>query len=192
MSKMSSKVWVLSVLLGGLACLGAATDSVAQIRIDIGTPDLHISIGSPSPVVIHSPPAMVVIPGTYVYLVADIESDILFYHGYWYRPHRGHWFKAASYNGPWVRAVRSKVPRAILHLPPGYRKIPPGHHRIPYKHVKGNWNRWEREKHWHRNKYWRRDYRGGHEKVRRDYRGGHEKVVEEYKKNERHGKRGRD
>lgn len=125
MSKKSFEVWVLSALLGGLLYLGATTDSVAEVNINIGTPELSISIGTPPPVVVHSPPPMVVIPGTYVYIVPDIHVDILFYRGHWYRPHNGHWFRASSYNGPWVHAAPSKIPRAILHLPPSYRRIPP-------------------------------------------------------------------
>ncbi len=38
MSKKSFKVWVLSVFLGGFVCLGAMTDSIAGVNIDIGTP----------------------------------------------------------------------------------------------------------------------------------------------------------
>jgi len=181
MLKKSFKVWVLSVLLGGLVCLGATTDSVAEVNISIGTPELNISIGTPPPVVVHSPPPMVVIPGTYVYIVPDIHVDILFYRGHWYRPHQGHWFRAFSYNGPWVHAAPSSIPRAILQLPPSYRRIPPGHQRIPYKQVQGNWKRWEREKRWHQNKPWQGGYRGDQEKFERD-QGGYGK----------HGKRGRD
>jgi len=43
-----------------------------------------------------------VIPGTYVYVVPDINTEILFYHGYWYRPSAGRWYWARTYNGPWL------------------------------------------------------------------------------------------
>ncbi len=175
MSKKSYQVWVLSIFLGGLISLAVSGDSVAGVNIEIGTPNLNISIGTPPPVVIPAPPPMAVIPGTYVYMAPDVGADILFYRGHWYRPHGGHWFMASSYNGPWVHAAPSKVPRAILDLPPKFHRLPPGHQRILYKHVQGNWKKWEREKHWHHDKGWRTDKRGGHEEAREAHEGrGHE------------------
>ncbi len=171
MSKKSFKVWVMSTFLGGLVCLGVMTDSVAGVNINIGTPDLNISIGTPPPVVVPSPPPMAVIPGTYVYIAPEVGVNIVFYRGYWYRPHEGHWFSAPSYNGSWVHVVPARVPRAILELPPGYRRLPPGYQRIPYEHVKGNWERWEREKRWHQDKNWRGGWKGGRADVGRGYEG---------------------
>ncbi len=170
------RAWVTSVFLGGLVSLWAMTDSVAGVNINIGAPDINISIGTPPPVVVARPPVMAVIPGTYVYIAPDISVEILFYHGHWYRAHNGHWFNAASYNGPWVYVASSKVPRAILTLPPGHRRLPPGHQRIPYEHVKSNWERWEREKHWQQDKVTRGgpERRGGDEWGRgNEGRGGH-------------------
>ena len=63
---------------------------------------------------------MVVIPGTYIYAVPDIDVEILFYQGYWYRPHEGHWFRSKSYNGPWAYLDSHRVPRALFDLPPDY------------------------------------------------------------------------
>jgi len=166
MSQKSVRSLVVFIILGGLLGFGIITDSVAGVNISIGTPNVNISIGPPPPVVIQSPPPMAVIPGTYVYMAPNVGIDILFYHGYWYRPHEGHWFSAPSYNGPWAHVAPAGVPRAILDLPPGYRRLPPGYQRIPYEHVKGNWEKWEREKHWHQDK----DWRGGHEEAGR----GHE------------------
>ena len=171
MSPKNFKVRVLSVLLGGFVCLIGTTHSIAGVDINIGAPDLNIRIGTPPPVVIQSPPPMAVIPGTYVYMAPNVGVDILFYHGQWYRPHEGHWFSAPSYNGPWMHAAPGRVPRAILELPPGYRRLPPGHQRIPYEHVKGNWEKWEREKHWHQDKEWRGGGRGGQEEAGREHQG---------------------
>jgi hypothetical protein len=171
MVKKNFGLCVLSLILGGLVYFGPMTNSIAGVNIDIGMPNLNISIGTPPSVVIQSPPPMAVIPGTYVYIASNVGVDILFYHGHWYRPHEGHWFSAPSYKGPWVHVAPARVPRAILELPPGYRKLPAGHQRIPYNQVKGNWERWEREKHWHRDKDWRGGWRGGHEEAGRGYEG---------------------
>ena len=69
---------------------------------------------------------MVVIPGTYVYMVPDIGADIFFYSGNWYRLHQGRWFSAGSYNGPWIYVPDPRVPRALVQLPPDYRQHPTG------------------------------------------------------------------
>jgi hypothetical protein len=88
------------------------------------------------------------VPGTYVYFGADVNEDLLFYHGYWYRPYGGRWYRAGSYNGPWGFVSIERVPRVIINLPPGYRSVAPGHQRIPYGQLKKNWRTWEQEKHW--------------------------------------------
>ena len=74
---------------------------------------------------------MVVIPGTYVYLIPDIDMDVFFFSGFWYRPSGGHWFRGCSYNGPWAYWPDDRVPRPLLSLPPDYRRVPPGYRRIP-------------------------------------------------------------
>jgi hypothetical protein len=104
---------------------------------------------TPPPYSMQAPPSVVPIPGTYVYFVPDIGVDILFYHGYWYRPHAGHWYRAAAYNGPWVYIVPQTVPAVIIGLPPNYRRgIPPGYRPVRYVELRRNWERWERERHW--------------------------------------------
>ena len=77
-------------------------ESFAGVNVNIG-------IGIPLPhVVIHSPPPVVVIPGTYAYFAPDVGVEIFFYHGFWYRPHRGHWYRADGYNGPWINIRRTR------------------------------------------------------------------------------------
>jgi hypothetical protein len=62
----------------------------------------NVPYGPPPPYAVSAPPEVVPVPGTYVYFVPDIGVDILFYHGYWYRPYGGGWYRAPSYSGPWV------------------------------------------------------------------------------------------
>jgi hypothetical protein len=114
--------------------------------------NVNIGIGLPAPprLVISAPPPVVVIPDTYVYFAPEIEADLLFYHDYWYRPHHGRWFRASAYNGPWVFVETVRVPRALVQLPPDYRRVHAGHPRIPYGEMKKNWRSWERDKHWDR------------------------------------------
>ncbi len=113
----------------------------------IGEVNVNINIPLPG-LVIPAPPALVVVPGTYVYYPPDVDVDIFFYHGYWYRPYRGGWYTANGYNGPWRSVGPRGVPRALVSVPPTFRHMPPGHERMPYGQVKKNWRTWENERHW--------------------------------------------
>ena len=65
----------LTALLGTLIVLAAFTDASARV-------DVNVNIGLPPPFVVSAPPPVVVIPGTYVYAVPDIDVEILFFQGY--------------------------------------------------------------------------------------------------------------
>ncbi len=102
----------------------------------------------PPPLVIPAPPAVYVIPGTYAYFAPDVEVELFFYGGFWYRPHAGQWYRASHYGGPWGFIVLHNVPGVLIKLSPGYRKISPGHQRISHGQLKKNWEKWKRTKHW--------------------------------------------
>jgi len=60
----------------------------------------HVSVSISPPVfVFPAPPEVVVIPQTYVYYDPDVDFDIFFCGGHWYRPQGGYWYGSASYNG---------------------------------------------------------------------------------------------
>jgi hypothetical protein len=130
---------------------GSATSPVPEVQVDVNAP--------PPEYAFPNPPEVAVIPGTYVYVVPGINADILFYHGYWYRPYAGRWYFAPSYNGPWVYIDPVRIPRVLLALPPNYRSVPPRYPRIPYGYLLRNWERWERERYWHKNREWREGWR---------------------------------
>lgn len=144
-----------------LVLTGYSARGIAEVNINIG-------INTPPPAVVFpAPPAVVVIPRTYVYFVPDVAEDIFFYQGYWYRPYKGYWYRSGDYKGPWVHIVTARVPGVLLHLPPDFRHVPPGHERIPYGQLKKNWRTWEKEKYWdkyeekERYKEERREHREG-------------------------------
>ena len=141
MRKTAFMAWSVGFLT--LALIACPTHTIAGVDVNIG-----VHFGPPPPVVIPAPPPVVVIPETYVYFVPDVEVEILFYHGHWYRPYQGRWHRAADYNGPWVYLEPAHVPAVLVHLPPHYRHVPPGHQRIPHGQLKKNWKTWENEKHW--------------------------------------------
>jgi hypothetical protein len=115
-----------------------------------------------------APPDVVVIPGTYVYMVPDTNVDILFYQGYWYRPYEGRWYRSRDYNGQWNYLETRSIPGGLRALPQDYRhRLSPGYERIPHRDVQKNWSKWEKEKYWDRR---REQGRAGHNNRER---GGH-------------------
>lgn len=139
MKVMIKLVFVMALFMSLALVQPCITDAEVNVDINISPPPFF-----PLPV----PPAVVVIPGSYVYFVPDIDLDIFFYQGYWYRPHRNEWFRARDYNGPWAFVAPRRLPPPILRVPPGFRNLPPKHNRIPYKELKRNWKGWEKQRHW--------------------------------------------
>ncbi len=142
-----------------------------------GNAGVSVNINIPLPgLVIPVPPAMIVIPGSNVYYPPDVDVDIFFYHGYWYRPYRGGWYIADEYNGPWRGIGPERVPRALSGMPNDYRRVPPGHERVPYGQVKKNWRNWEDEGHWDRGgeRGRRGEHGGGEHGHGRGHEGRHE------------------
>ena len=108
--------------------------------------NVNINIGTPMPaLVLAQPPALAVVPGTYVYVAPEVSADLVFFQDNWYRPHGGQWYVSISYNGPWKVVA---APPAIMSLPPNYRTLPSSHDHMPYGQVKDNWRTWERNRHW--------------------------------------------
>lgn len=143
------KLWFLFVGIFVILVTILSTQGNAKVQVNVG-------IFAPPPAyVVQTAPPVYVIPGTYVYYAPDIPVHILFYHGSWYRPFEGRWYRSPSYNGPWSYLAPAHIPHAIVKLPPHYLTIPPGHQKIPYGQLKKNWSKWEKEKHWHKNKGWK-------------------------------------
>ena len=114
-----------------------------------GNAGINVDINVPLPdIAVAGPPAMVVVPGAYVYFAPDVETDLFFYHGYWYRPYQGGWYSSLGYNGPWGRITIGNVPPPLVSLRPGYRNLPPGYKRMPYTVVQRYWRQWEEERYW--------------------------------------------
>src|SRR5512147_2093782 len=83
-------------ILGVLLCvmfLAGTTAAEVNVNINIGTPMPQL--------VLAAPPALAVVPGTYVYVAPDVNANLVFYQDNWYRPHGGSWYVSLSYNGPW-------------------------------------------------------------------------------------------
>lgn len=131
-------VLIAVVLSAGGLIYPVKSEARVDVNITIPLPGLGIA----------APPAMVVIPGTYAYFAPDVEADLFFYRGYWYRPYRGEWYYSVEYSGPWGRVAIGNIPPPLIDLSPGYRNVPPGYERMPYPMVKRNWRHWEEERYW--------------------------------------------
>jgi len=157
---------VVAALL--IALTGPATQSDAGVDVNVGDEGVDVNVGGQGvnvnvggkrvnvgnnlPAVrFTAPPELVVIPGTYVYMVPDIEMDVLFFQDYWWRPYEGHWYRSRDYNGRWKFIEPGKIPSGLRSLPQDYRHLlSPEYERIPHRDVKKNWKKWEKEKYWDR------------------------------------------
>jgi hypothetical protein len=141
----------LLLLVVGSMIPGEALSGDVDINIGIG-------IGVPPPhVVIPSPPAVFLIPNTYVYYAPEVAVQLFFYSGYWFTLSDGYWFRSSYYNGPWSYLHPSRVPVVFLHLPPRYYEAPRGQKLIPYGQLKKNWKAWEKPR-YREVKDWEKSY----------------------------------
>jgi len=62
------------------------------------------------PLVIPAPPPVFLVPGTYAYFAPDVNVELFFYGGFWYRPYGGGWYRSSHYGGPWGFVVQNRVP----------------------------------------------------------------------------------
>lgn len=141
-----------------------ASPAKAEVNINIG-------IGLPA-IKVAAPPAVIVIPGTYVYIAPDLDEDVFFYRGHWWRSHGRKWYRADDFGGPWIIISFEKTPRALRSLPARYRDLPPGLERMPPGHVKKHWKKWEKERHWESRREWKE----------------HKREHREHKEHKKHGR----
>jgi len=126
-----------------------------SVRAQIGV-DLSVNVPLPPPIVFSAPPQLVVLPETNVYAVPDVEADIFFSQGWWWRPWEGRWYRSHHYDGGWGY-YRSAPPSFYRNVPPGWRNDYRdhrwkgrewNHERVPHGDMERNWRGWERDKHW--------------------------------------------
>jgi hypothetical protein len=146
--------------------------TIAGLHIDIpAPPSIHINIppppsiriGVPMPphIEFSAPPRLVVVPETYVYVAPDVEEEIFFSDGWWYRPWEGRWYRSRNHSSGWQH-YRS-TPSFYSQIPSGWRNdYREGHWRgqqwnirpIPHTQVQKNWRSWKTNNHWERQQSW--------------------------------------
>lgn len=147
------KKLIVKVLLLTIAVL-APVSAMARVSV-------HVSIPLPPAIIFPAPPEVVVIPETNVYAVPDIQDEIFFYSGWWWRPWEGRWYRSRYHDRGW--AYYRGVPSFHRSIPPrwrdNYRERQWNghaweHQRVPNQELRRNWRQWDRDKHWERHNAW--------------------------------------
>ena len=124
-------------------------------------PNNFLKANLPPPIPFAAPPELIVLPDTYVYVVPDVDVDIFFYNGWWWRPWKGRWYRSRYYNRGW--GYYNNVPRFYFDIDPGWRGYYRnrnwyGHRwdyeRIPNQRLQQNWKGWQNDRHWERQGIW--------------------------------------
>ena len=128
--------------------------AMAEVNINIG-------VSLPPVIQFHGPPRLVVLPDTHVYVDPDIDVDIFFNDGWWWRPYQGRWYRSRDYNSGWAHHLNppSFYPGVPKHWKDDYRKhLWKGHQWNPdrrdHHEVQKNWNHWKKDKYWEKNNNW--------------------------------------
>ncbi len=131
------------------------TVAAVDIRIALPPPPL------PPPIPFPAPPEVIVIPDTYVYVVPDIEGDIFFWDGWWWRLWEGRWYRSRHYDRGWV--YYEYIPYFYYDIDFGWRSFYRDRHwhghrwdyqRIPYGQLQKNWRIWKNNRYWERERKW--------------------------------------
>lgn len=95
------------VLLGLILSVGLFAMPVhAQVNV-------NVQIGQPPPVVVYSPPTMILMPEPQMYVAVGVPYDIFFVSGRYYYFNGGHWFWGPGYGGPWTYVKVEKLPKGL-------------------------------------------------------------------------------
>ena len=116
MPRILQRVLILASAVAMLFLGDSATASDVKINIGLGVP----------PIVLTTPPSLVVVPGTPVYYAPDVSANLFFYKGRYYTVANGVWAMAPAYTGPWAVIQIGQVPAPVVAVPVEYYKIPPG------------------------------------------------------------------
>ncbi len=123
--------------------------------------DVSINIALPPPIVFPAPPMVIVIPDTHVYVDPDIDIDLFFWNGWWWRLWEGRWYRSSYYDRGW-RYYRN-VPSFYFDVDPGWRRYYREHdwhghrwdfERIPQRRLQQNWKSWQNNRRWERQGTW--------------------------------------
>src|ERR1700690_215002 len=128
---------------------------MAEININIGIP-------LPPPIVFAAPPEVIAMPETPdVYADPDVDADLYFWDGFWWRLWEGRWYRSAYYDRDWV--YYDNVPSFYFNVDRHWRDYYRNHSwyghqwnykRVPYQQLQANWRDWHTNKSWGGQKTW--------------------------------------
>jgi hypothetical protein len=105
-----------------LACAPAATMGT---RTHYGF-SVGITSAPPPPRLVYvEEPAVLLVPGTNVYVVESAGVDVFRYGGSWYAQRDGYWYRASRYDGPYAVVDVRRVPTQVLTVPAKHWKRHP-------------------------------------------------------------------
>ena len=124
--------------------------------------DINVNISLPPPIVFAAPPEVIVMPDTDdVYAVPDIDVDMFFWNGWWWRLWEGRWYRSHYYDRGW--GYYNNVPSFYFDVDPGWRGYYRDHNwyghrwnyeRIPNQRLQQNWKGWHNDRHWEKQGTW--------------------------------------
>jgi len=124
--------------------------------------DINVGISLPPPIAFQAPPDVIAMPDTNdVYVAPDINADLFFWNGWWWRLWEGRWYRSHYYNQGW--GYYNTVPSFYFDVDPGWRGYYRDHNwyghrwnyeRIPNQQLQQNWKSWHNDRHWERQGTW--------------------------------------
>ena len=96
-----------------------------------------------------------------VYVVPDINVDLFFWDGWWWRPWEGRWYRSQYYNQGW--SYYNNVPSFYYDVDPRWRGYYRDHNwyghrwnyeRIPDERLQQNWKSWNNNRYWENQRTW--------------------------------------
>ena len=157
---MKKLFWIVTFLASTIV---VPVPTMAEMNISIG-----VSLPLPPVIEFRAAPDVIVVPeADSVYVVPDIEVELFFSDGWWWRPWEGRWYRSRYYDRGWTHY--SKVPAFYFDVDPGWRKHYRDHNwyghrwnyeRISHRRLQRDWKKWRDNRYWERQGNWGvRDYR---------------------------------
>jgi hypothetical protein len=116
----------------------------------------------PPPISFQGPPDVIAMPDTGdVYAAPDIDADLFFWNGSWWRLWQGRWYSSRYYDRGW--GYYNAVPSFYFDIDPGWRGYYRDHNwnghrwnyeRIPPQQLQQNWKSWHNNRHWEKQGTW--------------------------------------
>ena len=155
--------------------------TIAEMNISIG-----FSLPLPPAIEFRAAPDVIAVPeADSVYVVPDIEVELFFSDGWWWRPWQGRWYRSRYYDRGWT-AYR-EVPVFYYDVDPDWRKHYRDHNwyghqwnyeRISHRRLQRDWKKWRDDRYWERRGNWGvSDYRPYPRHKRQELR--HQRILAE-------------